>query len=104
MATLHLPVEPALREPLLRRFQQREQSRDVPPTTMIACINSELRRSTGNRGSFPSDEALVTVLYLRCKETGRTARGRGHVGKTGYAWKTALHQFDIMFPGRLELA
>lgn len=67
------------------------------------CSNSELRRSTRNRGSFPSDEALIKVLYLRCKEMGRTKRGRGHVGKTGYVWKTALHQFDIMFPGRLEL-
>ena len=73
-------------------------------TNMIESINSELRRSTRNRGSFPSDEALIKVLYLRCKEMGRTKRGRGHVGKTGYVWKTALHQFDIMFPGRLELA
>jgi len=72
-------------------------------TNMIESINSELRRSTRNRGSFPSDEALIKVLYLRCKEMGRTKRGRGHVGKTGYVWKTALHQFDIMFPGRLEL-
>ena len=24
-----------------------------------------------------------------------------HVGRTGYVWKTALQQFDIMFPGRL---
>lgn len=41
------------------------------------------------------------MLYLRCKDMGRTRRGRGHVGKSGYVWKTALHQFDIMFPGRL---
>ena len=73
-------------------------------TNMIESINSELRRSTRNRGHFPSDEALIKVLYLRCKDLGRTRRGRGHVGRTGYVWKTALHQFDIMFPGRLELA
>ena len=72
-------------------------------TNMIESINSELRRSTRNRGHFPSDEALLKVLYLRCKDLGRTRRGRGHVGKTGYVWKTALHQFDIMFPGRIEL-
>jgi putative transposase len=76
----------------------------VYTTNMIESINSELRRSTRNRGHFPSDEALIKVLYLRCKDLGRTRRGRGHVGKTGYVWKTALHQFDIMFPGRLELA
>ena len=72
-------------------------------TNMIESINSELRRSTRNRGHFPSDEALLKVLYLRCKDLGRTRRGRGHVGRTGYVWKTALQQFDIMFPGRLEL-
>lgn len=76
----------------------------VYTTNMIESINSELRRSTRNRGHFPSDEALIKVLYLRCKDLGRTRRGRGHVGKTGYVWKTALHQFDIMFPGRLDLA
>ena len=76
----------------------------VYTTNMIESINSELRRSTRNRGHFPSDEALIKVLYLRCKDLGRTRRGRGHVGRSGFVWKTALHQFDIMFPGRLELA
>jgi len=72
-------------------------------TNMIESINSELRRSTRNRGSFPTDEALLKVLYLLCKVLGRTRRGRGHVGRTGYVWETALQQFDIMYPGRLEL-
>jgi putative transposase len=72
-------------------------------TNMIESINSELRRATRNRGSFPTDEALLKVLYLRCKDLGRTRRGRGHVGRTGYVWKTALQQFDIMFPDRLDL-
>jgi putative transposase len=71
-------------------------------TNMIESINSELRKSTRNRGHFPSDEALIKVLYLGCKHMGRTTRGRGHVGRAGYVWKTALRQFDIMFPGRLE--
>jgi putative transposase len=33
-------------------------------TNMIENINSQLRRSTRNRGHFPSDEALLKVLYL----------------------------------------
>ncbi len=45
----------------------------VYTTNMIESINSELRRSTRNRGHFPSDEALIKVLYLRCKDLGRTA-------------------------------
>lgn len=44
------------------------------------------------------DEALIKVHYLRCKDLGRTHRGRGHVGRTGYIWKRALHQFDICSP------
>jgi putative transposase len=39
---------------------------------MIENINSQLRRATRNRGHFPSDEALIKVLYLGCKEMGRT--------------------------------
>jgi len=80
-----------------------EVRRVIYTTNMIESINSELRRATRNRGHFPSDEALIKVLYLGCKELGRTRRGRGHVGRTGYVWKTALNQFDLMFPGRMYL-
>ncbi|MEX5717771.1 transposase [Geodermatophilus maliterrae] len=73
-------------------------------TNMIESINATLRRSTRNRGHFPSDEALLKVLYLACKEMGRTSTrstaGRG----SGVPWRTALNQFDIMFPGRLDQA
>ncbi|MGK5174080.1 IS256 family transposase [Geodermatophilus sp. CPCC 205761] len=72
-------------------------------TNMIESINSQLRRSTRNRGHFPSDEALIKVLYLACKEMGRTTT-RATAGRGSGAWKTALNQFDIMFPGRLDLA
>lgn len=72
-------------------------------TNMIESINSGLRKSTRNRGHFPSDEALVKVLYLGCKEMGRTTQ-RHNAGRGNVSWKTALNQFDIMFPGRLRLA
>jgi putative transposase len=81
-----------------------EVRRVIYTTNMIESINSELRKATRNRGHFPSDEALIKVLYLGCREMGRTRRGRSHVGRTGYVWKTAINQFDIMFPGRLNLA
>jgi putative transposase len=70
-------------------------------TNMIESINARLRKSTRNRGHFPSDEALVKVLYLGCKELGRTTAKRGG-GPGNMAWNTALNQFDIMFPGRLD--
>jgi len=72
-------------------------------TNMIESINATLRKSTRNRGHFPSDEALVKVLYLGCKEMGRTTQ-RHNAGRGNVSWKTALNQFDIMFPGRLQLA
>ena len=72
-------------------------------TNMIESINAQLRKVTRNRGHFPSDEALMKVLYLACKEMGRTTtrinNGRGNGG-----WYAAINQFDIMFPGRLDLA
>jgi putative transposase len=72
-------------------------------TNMIESINSQLRKSTRNRGHFPSDEALIKVLYLGCKQMGRTST-RNNAGRGNVAWKTALNQFDIMFPGRLDRA
>ena len=80
-----------------------EVRRVIYTTNMIESINSELRKATRNRGHFPTDEALLKVLYLGCKHMGRTRPGRGHVGRTGYVWKSALNQFDTMFPGRLHL-
>lgn len=47
------------------------------------------------------DDALIKLLYLVCREMGRTTRaGRG--GRSNYNWKIAMNQFDVMFPGRLD--
>ncbi len=70
---------------------------------MIESINYQLRKISKTRGHFPTDEALTKLLYLGCKDLGRTdTRGRG--GRATYNWKIALNQFDIMFPGRLDRA
>jgi len=72
-------------------------------SNMIESINYQLRKITKTRGHFPTDDALVKLLYLGCRELGRTdIRGRG--GRSNYNWKAALNQFDIMFPGRLDRA
>lgn len=58
---------------------------------------------TKTRGHFPTDDALIKLLYLGCREMGRTTTaGRG--GRSNYNWKIALNQFDAMFPGRLDNA
>lgn len=72
-------------------------------TNMIESINYQLRKITKTRGHFPTDDALIKLLYLGCREMGRTTRaGRG--GRSNYNWKIALNQFDLMFPGRLDNA
>jgi putative transposase len=71
-------------------------------TNMIESINAELRKVTRNRGHFPSDEALMKVLFLACKEMGRIAPKQNN-GRGNGSWFAAINQFDIMFPGRLGL-
>lgn len=72
-------------------------------TNMIESINYQLRKITKTRGHFPTDDALIKLLYLGCRELGRTTRaGRG--GRSNYNWKVAMNQFDVMFPGRLDHA
>ena len=72
-------------------------------TNMIESINYQLRKIIKTRGHFPTDDALIKLLYLGCREMGRTTRaGRG--GRSNYNWKIALNQFDVMFPGRLDNA
>jgi putative transposase len=72
-------------------------------TNMIESINYQLRKVSKTRGHFPTDDALIKVLYLACREMGRTTRA-GQGGRSSYNWKAALNQFDLMFPGRLDRA
>jgi len=70
-------------------------------TTMIESINYQLRKISKTRGHFPTDDALIKLLSLGCRDLGRTQRN-SQGGRSPYSWKTALNQFDIMFPGRLD--
>jgi putative transposase len=73
-------------------------------TNMIESINYQLRKISKTRGHFPNDDALTKLLYLGCREIGRTDRGNGRGGRNGYIWKAALNQLEIMYPDRLRLA
>lgn len=54
-----------------------------------------LRKVTKNRGSFPSDEAMLKLLYLALKNIAKkwTMPIRD--------WKAALNQFTIIFENRM---
>lgn len=64
-------------------------------TNAIESVNMSLRKLTKNRGSFPSDEALLKLFYLGLRNISQkwTMRIRG--------WKTALTRFTIQFEERL---
>lgn len=80
-----------------------EVRRVIYTTNMIESINYRLRKVTKTRGHFPTDEALIKLLYLACRDMGRTHRA-GQGGRSSYNWKAALNQFDLIFPGRLDRA
>jgi putative transposase len=76
---------------------------DYPPeirkviytTNAIESVNMSLRKITKNRGSFPSDEALMKLFYLALKNISRkwTMPIRD--------WKSALTRFTIQFEDRM---
>ena len=76
---------------------------DYPPeirkviytTNAIESVNMGLRKLTKHRGAFPSDEALIKLLYLALRNisTRWTLPIR--------YWKAALNRFTIQFEGRI---
>ena len=76
---------------------------DYPPeirkviytTNAIESVNMSLRKLTKNRGSFPSDEALLKLFYLALRNISQkwTMPIRD--------WKAALTRFTIQFEERL---
>jgi putative transposase len=76
---------------------------DYPPeirkviytTNAIESLNMSLRKITKNRGSFPSDEALLKLFYLAIQNISKkwTMPIRD--------WKAALNRFTIQFDERM---
>ena len=76
---------------------------DYPPeirkviytTNAIESVNMSLRKITKNRGSFPSDEALLKLFYLALNNISKkwTMPIRD--------WKAALNRFTIQFEERM---
>jgi transposase-like protein len=64
-------------------------------TNAIESVNMSLRKLTKNRGSFPSDEALLKLFYLALRNISQkwTMPIRD--------WKAALTRFTIQFEERL---
>lgn len=69
-------------------------------TNAIESLNYQLRKVTKTRGHFPTDDAVLKILYLAIRNIGNT-RG-GDLGTGTHGWKQALNAFAITFPGRLD--
>ncbi len=88
-------------------------------TNAIESLNFQLRKIIKNRGHFPSDDAVIKLLWLairdiedkrareRAKEKGlpaiqRKAAGRLVEGGVTQGWRPALSALLIAYPDRLE--
>ncbi|MER6979928.1 transposase [Streptomyces carpinensis] len=65
----------------------------VYSTNLIESINARLRKTTRNRGHFPSEQAALKVLYLAVREL---------IIPIAAHWKKALNQFSLFFEDRLN--
>lgn len=72
-----------------------EIRRVIYTTNAIESVNMSLRKITKNRGSFPSDEALLKLFYLALNNISKkwTMPIRD--------WKAALNRFNIQFEDRM---
>jgi putative transposase len=66
-------------------------------TNAIESVNDSLRRVIKNRGSFPSDEAALKLIYLGLENISRKWT------RPVPDWQAALNQFAILFEERLPL-
>ncbi|GGM53788.1 IS256 family transposase [Micromonospora sonchi] len=95
-----------------------EVRRIIYTTNAIESFNYQIRKVIKNRGHFPTDDAVVKLIWLaiadiedkrarqRAAEAGkpantRTAPPRLVEGAGVHGWKQALNALEIFFPGRI---
>jgi transposase-like protein len=67
-------------------------------TNSIEAVNRQLRKIIKTRGHFPTEDAAIKLLWLALIRAEK---------KWTYPirdWPRALHQFAVMFPGRIPVA
>ena len=72
-----------------------EIRRVIYTTNAVESVNMSLRKITKNRGSFPTDEAALKLLYLALRNI--TARWTMPIKD----WRAALNRFAIIFEDRM---
>lgn len=79
-------------------FDFPEEIRKIIYTTnAVESLHMTLRKVTRNRGSFPTQEAAIKLLYLAVQNVSK----KWH---TIQGWREALQQFSIRWPERMQSA
>jgi transposase-like protein len=76
-----------------------EVRRVIYTTNLIESMNARLRKVTRNRGQFPSEQAVLKVLYLAVRNLEELRSPNAGIRSSG--WKQALQAFTIYFDGRI---
>ena len=74
-----------------------EIRRIIYTTNAVESLHMSLRKIIKTRGSFPSEEAALKLLYLALRNV--TAKW-----KTALQWKQALNHFEMLWGERIEAA
>src|SRR5438128_1637470 len=98
--------------PAIRRLWERNWERVIPffafppavrrviyTTNAIESLNMSLRKIIKTRGSFPSEQAALKLLYLALKNVVAKWRRNGV-----HNWKDALNQFTVLWGDRIRAA
>lgn len=72
-----------------------EIRRIIYTTNAIESVNMSLRKVTKNRGSFPSEDALIKLFYLALQNIQK------NWALPLRDWKPALNRFTIQFADRM---
>ena len=74
-----------------------EIRRVIYTTNAVESLHMTLRKVTKNRGSFPSEEAALKLLYLALRNVAKKWKSVQH-------WKAALSHFSLLWQDRIEAA
>jgi putative transposase len=69
--------------------------RIIYTTNAIESLNASIRKIIKTRGSFPTDESAIKLIWLAIQNAGQVD------GNAVWGWKTALNQFAIVFTNRM---
>jgi putative transposase len=77
----------------------REVRKVIYTTNAVESLNRSLRKIIKTRGSFPSEQAALKLLYL-AQRNATSKWSRNHVAY----WKGALNQFTLLWEDRIRAA